>query len=446
MKKLKTIIKNSLATVIFLQFLAISAHAATYDILQEEQDSVFTLNDVGMQDQSKVLLVDSLRKETESAIISGELDVAEEKLLKGLVKVKGNLKAEIITLQMLAKLYAFQQKPEKVLPISKDIAERYPDESLALSVLAGAYIINNENDLAEQALQKIINQDKRDIRHRLLLVKLISKTPGKEKQVFSLLDEVLQIDVNNPEALLMKADLQINQKQYQSALDTIKKIEQLYPQKAVVPILKGNLYFAKQDYERALGFFQQAYKIKPTNKVLFFIVDIMKIQQQESAAFDLLNNELETNYKNLPVHSKLANIYLQLKDYKNAEKHFAVIIAEQPDNAVALNNLAWIYSQQNKPEALELAKKAHEKEPNSAVIADTYGTILIKHGDKKQGLAVLQKAAADAPETKEIQYHLAIAYSLNGKNEQAKKILQKIMQTNQNFPEKQDALILLNKL
>ena len=87
----------------------------------------------------------------------------------------------------------------------------------------------------------------------------------------------------------------------------------------------------------------------------------------------MLDKALEKNPKNTNIHFKLATVYQQLNDTVQAEKHYQAILAVLPENILALNNLAWLYAQQNNSQAMELAKKAYAKAPESAAIADTYG-------------------------------------------------------------------------
>jgi predicted Zn-dependent protease len=111
-----------------------------------------------------------------------------------------------------------------------------------------------------------------------------------------------------------------------------------------------------------------------------------------------------------------------------------------------LNNLAFLYSQQNDPQAMELAKRAYDKAPESAAILDTYGYILIKQGQPKEGLPILEKAATLAPKANDIQFHLAEAYSVNDNNQKAIEILEPIVKAEQAFSEKKAAVSLLDKL
>ncbi|MGZ8191699.1 MAG: tetratricopeptide repeat protein [Methylococcaceae bacterium] len=370
----------------------------------------------------------------------------EKVLLKAYDKVKGTITAEIEVIKNLGKFYAMQKQPEKILSLGEELVKRYPNDSMALSVLAGAQLANNQKSAAEETLLKLINQEKKDVNDRLLLAKLMSEHPDKEKDVLKLLDETAQIAADRPEPLIFKTAYLIQLKRYPEALELANKVDSQFPKLVIGKILKGDVYLAEKKLDSALENYQQSYKVQPNDKVLFAMFDIMKAQGKLPEAIKLLNNELEKNSKNSAIHFKLANVYEQQKDSKQAVTHYKAILAEQPDNVLALNNLAWLYSQQKDPQAIELAKKAYTKVPESPAIADTYGYILIKQGNAKEGLTILQTAAASAPKANDIQFHLAEAYSVNDNKDKAIEILEAILKTGQDFAEKNAATNLLDKL
>ncbi|MDD1640316.1 MAG: tetratricopeptide repeat protein, partial [Methylococcaceae bacterium] len=336
--------------------------------------------------------------------------------------------------------------PEKILSLGEDLVKRYPDNSMALSVLAGAQIVNGKKPAAEETLLQIIDLDKQDINSRLLLARLLSEHPDKDKDVLNLLDETARISPDKPEALVFKTVYLIKLKRNQEAFELATKIDKQFPKLVLGKLLKGDVYLADKKLDKATDMYQQAYKIQPNDKVLFTLADLLNAQGKQTDAIKLLNNALEKNNKNGAIHFKLATVYQQQNDNKQAEAHYNAILTEQPDNVLALNNLAFLYSQQNDPRALELAKKAYEKAPESAAILDTYGYILVKQGQPKEGLPILEKAASLAPKANDIQFHLAEAYVANDNTQKAIEILESIVKTEQDFSEKKAAVSLLDKL
>ncbi len=386
-----------------------------------------------------LLLADVAYKQKDNSEVEKVLLTAQE-------KVKGNITAEIEVIKSLGKFYASQKQPEKILSLGEDLVKRYPDNGVALSVLAGAQIVNDKKPAAEETLRQIIELDKQDINSRLLLARLLSEHPDKDKDALNLLDETARISPDKPEALVFKTAYLIRLKRNQEALELATKIDKQFPKLVLGKLLKGDVYLADKKPDKATEMYQQAYRIEPNDKLLFIIAELMSAQKKQPEAIKLLNNALEKNNKNAAIHFELANVYQQQNDNKQAEAHYNAILTEQPDNVLALNNLAFLYSQQNDPRALELAKKAYEKAPESAAILDTYGYILIKEGQPKEGLPILEKAASLAPTANDIQFHLAEAYVANDNAQKAIEILESIVKTEQDFSEKKAAVSLLDKL
>jgi len=407
------------------------------DKAKESADKALAVNDKVIN--AYLLLADVAYKQKNNAEV-------EKVLLTAQAKVKGDIKGEIEVIKSLGKFYNIQKQPEKILSLTEDLDKRYPNNSQALNLLAQAQIINNKKPLAEETLQKLINQDKQDVGNRLLLARLLSEHTDKEKETLALLDETAQIARDKPEALVFKTAYLIKLKRNQEALELADKIDKQFPKLVLGKLLKGDVYLVEKQLDKAIDVYQQAYKIQPNDRVLITLADLMIAQKKQPEAINLLNSALEKDKKNLSIHFKLATIYQQQNDLKQAEAHYDAMLTEQADNVLALNNLAFLYFQKNDPRALDLAKRAYEKAPESAAVLDTYGYILIKQGQPKEGLPILEKAATLAPKANDIQFHLAEAYVANDNSAKAIAILEPIVKAEQDFSEKKSAVSLLEKL
>jgi len=113
----------------------------------------------------------------------------------------------------------------------------------------------------------------------------------------------------------------------------------------------------------------------------------------------------------------LGNALLKQKMFTGAGKAFARAIKLAPDNADALNNLAWAYHEQNANlnEAARLCRRAAELRPSHrAYYLDTLGSVLFKQGKRKEAVATFEKAMIvttdrQAVLRREIQQHLEAA-------------------------------------
>jgi putative PEP-CTERM system TPR-repeat lipoprotein len=407
------------------------------DKAKDYANKALSINDKTLN--AYLVLADVAYKQKDNAEIEKLLQTAQD-------KVKGNITEEIDVIKNAGKYYALQKQPEKILALTEELRSRYPYNTSVLSLLAQVQIINNKKSLAEETLLKLISLDKENISNRLLLIKLMSEQPDKEQETLKLLDETAQLTPNNLEALIYKTAYLIKLKQTPEALKLADKIDSLFPKLVLGKLLKGDVYLADKKLDKASEMYQKAYNIEPNDRILFIIVDLLVIQNKQANAIKLLNNALEKNNKNIAVHFKLATIYQQQNNTQQAEAHYKAMLAQQADNALALNNLAVLYSQQNDPQALEYGKKAYEKAPESAAVLDTYGSILVKQNQAKEGLVLLEKAAGLALKEPNIQFHLAESYVANNNPEKAIEILAPLVQAEADFTEKKAATDLLEKL
>lgn len=433
-KAIKLSSKNILA---HLGLAKIALDLGQIDKAKEYATKAIEINDKSVS--VYLVLADIAFKQKDNAEVEKVLLTAQE-------KVQGNLTSEIEVIKNLGKHYNGQKQPEKILGLIEDLSKRYPNDTTVLNLLAQAQVINKQNPAAEQSLKKIVDLDKKDITNRLFLAKLLIEQADKEKEVMALLDEAAALNNENPEALVIKTAYLIKLKRSADALALASKIDQQFPKLIFGKLLKGDVYLADKQVDKAIEFYQQVYKAQPNDRILFILTDLLSSQKKEPEAMKLLETALSKDKKSLAINFKLASIYQQKNDTKRAEEHYQAMLAAQPENVLALNNLAFLYSQKNDPRALEMAKKAVEKAPEAAAILDTYGYILVKQNQAKEGLDVLVKAASLAPQANDIQFHLAEAYVANNDAKKAIEILEALGKVGQEFAEKKAAADLLVKL
>jgi len=109
---------------------------------------------------------------------------------------------------------------------------------------------------------------------------------------------------------------------------------------------------------------------------------------------------------------RLAAAYESRGDYDRAIEQYRQIVATEPQNAIALNNLAYaLADRQKKPEeALSFAQKAYRAAP-APDIADTLGWIHHLLGDDESARPYMDKAVAGAPGKVDILIHAATVYA-----------------------------------
>ena len=90
------------------------------------------------------------------------------------------------------------------------------------------------------------------------------------------------------------------------------------------------------------------------------------VTYEQQGEFDNAIKEYNLAAKKLPrAFLYLGNAYLQKKEWEEAESFYRKAIREEPENADAYNNLAWLYymKKENLDQAEKLAQRALELNP-----------------------------------------------------------------------------------
>jgi tetratricopeptide (TPR) repeat protein len=150
-------------------------------------------------------------------------------------------------------------------------------------------------------------------------------------------------------------------------------------------------------------------------------------------AESLLTAAVERSPKSISALSALAMLVQSRGRNAQAAAMSRKVLELDPNNIIALNNLAWILCEEDKQyqEALELADRGLKVAPNYADLLDTRGVVLYRLGQ-------FDKAAADFAQCVELYpanarplvsayFHLARAYARMGRTAEAQQYLKQTM-------------------
>ncbi|MFY9389888.1 MAG: hypothetical protein WBK74_05165 [Limnochordia bacterium] len=115
----------------------------------------------------------------------------------------------------------------------------------------------------------------------------------------------------------------------------------------------------------------------------------------------------------VPAYRELAHSYLSIGSYLGAVENYQQWLMLEPDNPVAMNNLAYTFmlAQSNLPQAINLAYQAVSREPRASFL-DTlgYGYYLVGDYGKALHYLLQAEAKADDHELPEVFGHLILVY------------------------------------
>ena len=186
----------------------------------------------------------------------------------------------------------------------------------------------------------------------------------------------------------------------------------------------GRAYIASGNFGAALTAFKKAQSLRP---------QWFEPYQGASTAYIRLKNfpaalkSLAQAEKRSPraqsVLLGMAELYLATGQNSKAVQTYERVLADSPNQPIAINNLAFIYSERNENiyRALELAKRAVMSDENNGQNWDTLGWVSYHAGRSKEAVGYLQQATKLLPQNGTIQFHLAKVFLSIGQRAQAKK-------------------------
>ncbi|TCS42030.1 tetratricopeptide repeat protein [Reinekea marinisedimentorum] len=144
---------------------------------------------------------------------------------------------------------------------------------------------------------------------------------------------------------------------------------------------------------------------------------------------------------------KLGALYEKTGDIKRALEYYEQLVNVEPDNFIALNQLAWVYAENNTKidRGIQLALRANQLYPNSPIIYDTLGWLYYKDNNLNEAYKWLDSAKnLSNSKSASVLYHLASAQIKGGQEQKARENINLLLEMD--GPYKERAKNLLNKM
>jgi tetratricopeptide (TPR) repeat protein len=332
--------------------------------------------------------------------------------------------------------------------------ELHPDYMLARLALAQLLVTRGDFDAAFKAAGDILKLD-RSNKYAQLIESAALLGQKKFDESRTLLNAMLQKNPNAPDVLFQLGVVNLAQGKYKEAHDAFQRTYEMSPVNArglmgmvetemaenkpdeAIKILQGeavkapnrlDVQLALGDtevragrYDLALGYFQRV--VEGLDKNAKVRGDVYKrIGETYRRKGDLANsiNALEEGRKFLPdnpiILSTLAMVLDAAGRYTEAKQVYLATIKLDPNNAVSLNNLAFLMAENNGDldQALTMAQRAKQLLPNLPEVSDTLGSIYLRKNLSTDAVDIFKDLVTKVPTSSTYHFHLAKAYFQQG--------------------------------
>lgn len=261
------------------------------------------------------------------------------------------------------------------------------------------------------------------------------------------LKRALAIAPDNLQAQRAVIDAYLADNKSAEAIAVAKDIQKQRPTQDVGFLLEGGIEASLKRWDNALAVYNAGLKAAPNSTELATRVHVaLTAAKQEAAADKHAAEWLKNHPRDAEFQYYLGDFALAARNLPQAELRYREVLKLQPENALALNNVAWLMATAKKPGSVALAEKANALLPNRPVIMDTLALALAAEGQATKGVEVMKKAMALENTNPQLRFNLAKLLIQAGDKAGAKTELTTLSQLGTKFPRQGEVTELLKTL
>src|SRR6185369_12531645 len=295
----------------------------------------------------------NVRKATESA----------ENRVNEAVKLDPKLEPAVL---LFAELKIRKGSAAAAIEPLKELIKERPQTAQSYYLLATAYLAQRQNTEAASTYQQMETLFPKDPQPSFLLGNVLL-AQGQQADARKAFERAAVISPDYLPAMERLIDFEIADKQYAAAMGRAQQQIDKDPKRAQPWALRAKVYLAQRDFAHAEPDLAKAVEIDPKFEAAsLLLAQIFIATDRPDQAIQRLTAFVEQN-KSVPALVQLASIYEKDKHYTAARDAYEKLLAINGNNALALNNLAVVYSERldQVDKALDLAKRARTNSPNN---------------------------------------------------------------------------------
>jgi tetratricopeptide (TPR) repeat protein len=308
---------------------------------------------------------------------------------------------------------------------------------IASTALMGQKKFAESRQLLDSMLQA--NPSAPDVLFQLGLVNLAD---NKYKEAGDAFRRSYDLNPANSRGLMGMVETELAQNHSDKAMQLLQTEAAKAPNRMDLVLALGNVAIRAGQYDLAVSYFQKVAASLPKGskaqgELFSRIGEAYRRKGDLTNAIAALQKAREILPENGVVLSTLALVLEAAQRWPEARQVYEVVLKLDPNNAVALNNLAYLLTEHggDLDDALTKAQRAKQLLPDLTEVSDTLGWIYLKKNLTDNAIDIFKELVIKVPSSAIFRYHLGMAYSQKGDKTRALKELQDALKFN---PTKED--------
>jgi tetratricopeptide (TPR) repeat protein len=230
------------------------------------------------------------------------------------------------------------------------------------------------------------------------------------------------------------------------ALERLNKALAAGPVTAQLLVARGRLLASLKRWSDAEVDLRATFEAAPNYQgVSELLVEVYRAQGKVDQALASLEKADQSNALGSSQRLLLGRLYLQKGDLAQARSTYERVLAADPENGSAKNDLAYVLAvnKQELERALTLAQEAQRAQPDVPSITDTLGFVYLQKGLHDPAIQQLryaiELARAQRRDRPDFHHHLALALAAAGRTDEAKAELDQALALDPGYSEAAEA-------
>jgi tetratricopeptide (TPR) repeat protein len=395
---------------------------------------------VAKQPKNQLLRFDFAR----GLMAKGEVEQAKVQLQEAI-----KLRPDFVAPRMaLAQIHLSKGDFSQAAQSAEQILEYEPNNTAAKLIRSGAMVGMKDYVKARQELSTMLDQNPAltDAQFQLGMVNF---SEGKLREAENEFRKLYQTSPNDPRGLMGTVETLVAQKRMREALALLENEIKKSPDRADLRRAFANTAYRDGNYDLALKELRALHEKSPNDVGLMMrIGETLNQMGDLKGAIEMVEKAKTAAPNSIVPTLTLAVLWDQGGQSQKAKPLYQQVLQIEPDNPMALNNLAFVMAEEGigLDEALTMAQKAKQKLPANPEVSDTLGWIYIKKNLSDNAISIFQELVNKHPERATYQFHLAMAYYQKGDKVAARKLLQTALTKSPPKPEEEKIRDLLAKV
>lgn len=358
----------------------------------------------------------------------GDLDAARVQYTEAVKQNKSFVAAHV----GLGQVSLLKQDFGRAIESAEAVLQLDPKNLPARVIKVNGLLNSGSITLARREVEKYLAEapDQVDLRFQVALVNFMEKKYPESEAIFRSLRGRFPDDLR---LLFGLAETLVATNRGPEALALLKAESKAKPQVNALRMATGNVALRVGDLQTAEQEYRHLLEGDAKNLELYLrLGETQRLMKRTQDALQTLRKGQALQPNNAMVNLQLALTLDAAGMQRESLPLYENIVKNQPDNAIALNNLAYMMAEEGRDLdlALTYAQRARQQRPGNLDIADTLGWVYLRKQLNDSAVNIYREILPKAPNNPLYHFHLGMALFQKGDTTGARRSLQTALSLN----------------